>query len=138
MRVSCFCLSVLVLVQHLPAGNAFAVPMPALKRCTHSIRKSFSFAPVRHLTELRSGNSNKNSGDDTFSDRHVDKRGVTGRFSVFAEGLDVEEMTASEFRDALKEKMLERRRSSSGNKAAQDYMYVFLCIDHFDFLTYDL
>ena len=69
-------------------------------------------------------NANDNdSVSDSFSARHIDKRGVTGRFSVFAEGLDAQEMNAAEFRNALKEKMMDRRRNSPGNKASQDYMY---------------
>ena len=79
-------------------------------------------------TVLRSAIGNGEAGGrssenkSSFADRHADKRGVTGRFSVFAEGLNAEEMTASEFRDALKEKLMERRRKSPGNKASQDYM----------------
>jgi hypothetical protein len=118
----------LLLAIFVPAGNAFVALHPPVCAAV-SIKGHCTFALVvqdlkRPLTPLRSGSTDKNADKtaDTFSDRHVDKRGVTGRFSVFAEGLHAEEMSASEFRDALKEKMLERRRSSTGNKAAQDYM----------------
>ena len=117
---------ILALLQYLPSGNALLTFSPAFTVCTYSRSSCCALAPSqfqkRQVTELRSGINDKNSGDDTFSDRHVDKRGVTGRFSVFAEGLDSEEMSASEFRNALKDKMMERRRSSPGNKASQDYM----------------
>ena len=121
-----YILVILALVQHSSTVNAFVAFTPAFTVCTRRLGGSCSFASgfqfqKRQFIELRS-ESDKNSGDDTFSDRHVDKRGVTGRFSVFAEGLDAEEMSASEFRDALKVKMMERRRSSPGNKASQDYM----------------
>ncbi len=119
----CYSLIIFALVQYLPTGNALVNFSSAFTSCSTIFTSSGSFAPIhfqKRRTELRSGS--KNSGDDTFSDRHVDKRGVTGRFSVFAEGLDPEEMSASEFRDALKEKMMERRKSSPGNKASQDYM----------------
>mmetsp|Transcript_30543 Transcript_30543/g.47850 ORF Transcript_30543/g.47850 Transcript_30543/m.47850 type:complete len:146 (+) Transcript_30543:147-584(+) len=60
--------------------------------------------------------------DQGFSEQHSDKRGVTGRYSTFAEGIDPNEMDDKEFRAAMRERMAERRRNSPGNKGPENYM----------------
>lgn len=54
--------------------------------------------------------------------QHADKRGVTGRFSTFAEGVDANDLSEKDFRDVLREKMMERRRTSKGARESTDYL----------------
>jgi hypothetical protein len=101
-----------------------------LRKFGHNVRngRSILFSSAGN----DAGRDEVKEDDGSFASRHTDKRGVTGRFSAFAEGLNAEEMSAAEFRNALKEKMMERRRNSLGNKASQDYMYNVLLSFWFD------
>mmetsp|Transcript_6922 Transcript_6922/g.13341 ORF Transcript_6922/g.13341 Transcript_6922/m.13341 type:complete len:156 (+) Transcript_6922:7-474(+) len=102
-------LVLLALVSSLPSASAFSTTSPrALLRAPT--------APVPATCLRSSGAPNPgDANDDTY--RHD-----TGRQHAMAEGLDANEMSESEFREAMKAKMEKRRRMSKGAGESNDYM----------------
>ena len=103
---------IVLLAVFLPTASSF-VCSPATTPLSPSLATPSRSSPLsspkaavaadHRIPALRSSASGPSNGEDAekFEDQHADRRGVTGRYSSFAEGIDPNDLDDKEFRSVL-------------------------------------